>query len=658
MDYQLSNKHSTFGRWTSDRSSRTNPDNLGLFAQDLGTRNESGSFQFQSIFSSNMVGVARFGINRDITTHEHLARVNFDPALSFIEGRKFGNLSVTGIAGLEGLSGGITPYDSDMLVPQFHYSVSYTRGKHVMKAGTTIELLRLDRKQDQLEGGSVSFGNLDTFLTNGLPSRFRMKGPDDRADPFRNFRQTVTSFYVQDDWSILPNLTINAGVRHDYSTSPTETEGRLSNIRFVLDPAPTVGEPFFDNPQAWNFAPRLGFAWDPTGSGKTSVRGGFGLFYEPLTPKQYLITMVLQPPFWSAPDPLRPQLAGLFPRVSQAQLRELAKGPESVHALDFDLDTPHMYHMSLSVQRNLMKDIVVTATYTGTRGDNLVSRADFNVPTPTFLADGTVFYDPAAGYLNPNFGRYNRYGTKALSRYHGLQLSFDKRYRDGLQFQLSYTLSKNLDTQSGHFSAEAGGTTYMNPFNPLQDYGLAATDTRHNFSGNFIYDLPFGKDAPGIRGALIGGWQVAGIVTLAAGNPFNITANQTLTHPLLQEGNVRPNLAPGASNNPVLGGVDLYFDPTAFLPPVRGFYGDLGRNTVIGPGFATADLSFIKNVSVITGHRVQFRAEFFNIFNRANFSSPSSSVFDSAGRRVGSAGRINSTSSTGRQIQLAVRYEF
>lgn len=669
VDYQLSNKHSMFARWTVDRSSRINPDALGLFSEELTTDNRYGTFQFQNIFSPKLVGVARIGYNRDFSEHQHFAEIALDPALSFIEGRPFGSISVSGVSGLTGMSSGITPYISDMKVPQFNYSLSYTAGRHSLKAGASVERMTFDRTQDQLTGGAVSFGSLESFLTNGQPSRFRMKGPDTVANPTRHFRQTITAFYIQDDWSIRDDLTLNLGVRHDYTTSPTETEGRLANIRYVMDSASTVGEPYFKNPQAKNFAPRLGFVWTPGASGNTSVRGGFGIFYEPLASKQYLITMVLQPPFWSAPDPLRPQLGGLFPNVTQERLVELAKGPESVHAFDFEPESPRMYHASLSVQRMLVEDLVLTATYTGTWGRNLVSRRDFNVPEPEFLGggncvveimqcDGEVLYPLDADYLNPNFGRYHRYGTWASSEYHGLLTSVNKRYRNGVQFQLSYTFSKNMDTQSAHFAGEAGGNSHMNPFNPMQDWGPANTDVRHNFSGNFIYDLPFGQDAQGLVGRLIGGWRVSGILALATGLPFTVTSDQSLTHPLLQEGNVRPDLSAGASLNPVLGGPEQYFDPSGFEVQRRGFYGNVGRNTLRGPGFASFDLSLIKNIRIGDRHKLQFRSEFFNLFNRANFNPPASNLFDSAGRRIGSAGRITSTSSTARQIQLAVRYEF
>ncbi|MBI4483877.1 MAG: hypothetical protein HY652_13445 [Acidobacteria bacterium] len=155
------------------------------------------------------------------------------------------------------------------------------------------------------------------------------------------------------------------------------------------------------------------------------------------------------------------------------------------------------------------------------------------------------------------------------------------------------------------------------------------------------------------------GWQVSGILNLATGNPLSPGANTRVVHALLREQNVRPDLSPGASANPVLGGPDKYFDASGFALPQPGFFGNLGRNTLIGPGLAMLDFSIIKNF-FLKGEtqRLQFRSEFFNLLNRANFGSPESVVFDSRGRRLGSVGRINKTVTTSRQIQFALRYEF
>jgi hypothetical protein len=152
---------------------------------------------------------------------------------------------------------------------------------------------------------------------------------------------------------------------------------------------------------------------------------------------------------------------------------------------------------------------------------------------------------------------------------------------------------------------------------------------------------------------------VNGIASLATGSPRSISSNDVLTHPLMLGNSVtRPDMLPGASNNPVLGGPNRYFDPSLFVVQRRGFYGNLGRNTLITPGLAQVDLSLIKGFTVREGQRIEFRSEFFNVFNRANFGYPSTGLFNSSGARLAAAGRITSTSTTARQVQFALKYTF
>jgi hypothetical protein len=664
VDHQLSGKYSLMGRFTSDLSDRLDPEVLGLFATESQTRNRSFVFEAQTIFSPRWLGVARVGFSRDVSQANIVGCDEINPSLSFVEGRPFGNIGVSGLSALAGCSSATEPYNSHLTSPQFHYALSYVAGRHSIKAGASVERLILHRDQDQLQGGTITFGSVADFLINARPTRFRMKGPDRLADPFRSYLQTLTAFYLQDDFTVHPRFTVNVGVRHEYSTTPTEKFGRLANIREVLDPVSTVGEPFFKNPQATNFGPRVGFAWDPTGSGKMSVRGGFGIFFEPLTAKQYLVAMVLQPPFWSTPDPIPSsgQLDGLFPNVTQANLEQFAKGPESVFSFDFEPESPHMTHFSLAVQRALPADIVLTANYTRTRGDDLIYRADWSVPVPQFLPDGRTFYPPGSPRLNPNFGGFRQFKTGAKSWYDGLQLTVARRFAEGAwgtyQFQGSYTLSKNIDIISGHIGSEVDEATISDGFDLDRDKGLAATDVRHNFVANFSYAPPFGSTATGLAAQLLRGWEISGIVSLAAGNPTSLASNAAITHPNLGGPAVRPDLIPGGDNNPVLGDPDLYFDVSQFAPQQPGFNGNVGRNTLIGPGVALVDFSLLKNFHLPKSQRFQFRLELFNALNRANFASPSTTLFNNRGQRLGAAGVITRTTTTARQIQLAVRYEF
>lgn len=666
IDHQFSDKHSLFGRFTLDNSKRFDPPTIPLFATVIETRSRFFTLETKSIFSPNFVNTFRFGLNRSAEFQDLEPMRDLDPSLSFVSGRPFGGIDPgSGITALTGFSADV-PRSNFLTVPQWYNDVDYTKGRHSIKAGVMIERFIFNKFHFSRYGGIWTFGSIVDFLTNATPRRLRIQGPESQADPFRTLFQTLVGWYIQDDIRLRPNLTLNIGLRHEFTTTPTEKFGRLSNVRFVLDPQPTIGEPLYDNPAFDDLAPRLGFAWDPTGSGNTSIRGGFGIFFEPLSVKQFFNSISRVPPFWSDIDPPSSRLRGLFPRIDRAVLEQLAGGPQAIHTLDFKLKSPYMIHYSLSIQRKLISDVVLTATYTGTRGVHLTSRHAFDVPVPDFLPDGRVFYPQDRNqFMNPNFGRFQWYSTGAFSNYHGLKLTGERRFSQGFQFQASYTLSKAIDTQSGHLGGEVGGPTVLNPFSIKQDRALAATDARHNLVMNYSFELPFGtgrkfgQNLSGFVDKLISGWQINGIVNIASGNPTTLESNGRLTHPLIVEGG-RPDLRAGASNNPVLGGPDQYFDPGAFEPQKPGFYGTVGRNTLIGPGLVMFDFSLMKNIYMGPGEgkKIQFRAEFFNLFNRANFGFPETELFDSRGRSVGGAGRITRTITSSRQVQFALRFEF
>lgn len=245
------------------------------------------------------------------------------------------------------------------------------------------------------------------------------------------------------------------------------------------------------------------------------------------------------------------------------------------------------------------------------------------------------------------------------SFYNSLMVGVSKRYAQGLQLQASYTFSRTVDEGSGtqtagDYDSEVG--TQINWENHKMNRGLAAFHVAHNFVLTSTYDLPIGSQWTGAAGMLAKGWQIGGILSLGGGFPFTVTEDSSSSRDATAGGN-RPELLPHASNNPVLGGPDKYFDASVFTQVAPGFYGNVGRNTVIGPGSATFDLSLVKMFPISEGKSLQFRSELFNLFNRANFGIPSRTVFDGSGR-VGSAGRITRTTSTSRQVQFGLKFVF
>jgi hypothetical protein len=280
------------------------------------------------------------------------------------------------------------------------------------------------------------------------------------------------------------------------------------------------------------------------------------------------------------------------------------------------------------------------------------------VGRPQFV-NGETFYSATETVLfNTCCSRIEYYDTSADSWYHAMQATLTKRAGAGLHFQGNYTWSKSIDTRSSSLGGEFGGSSYMDPFNPRRDKSPSDFNLTHVFTGNASYRLPWGNNLSGVAAGLLGGWQVSGIFTAQTGRPFSVSSNGALTHPLAETG--RPDLIAGGNHNPILGGIAKYFDPSQFRPQRRGFYGTLGRNTLNGPGRVMFDASVMKNVRIGSDETktIQFRVEAFNILNHANFSLPAVSLFNSRGVLSGNAGRISSTATRAREIQLALRFDF
>jgi hypothetical protein len=277
---------------------------------------------------------------------------------------------------------------------------------------------------------------------------------------------------------------------------------------------------------------------------------------------------------------------------------------------------------------------------------------------PQILPGGIKFY-PAGARRNSALGASRILTTDVSGFYQSLQMDYTQRLSHGLRAKASYTWSKNIDEGAGIASAfaRAAPLNAQDPENLRADRGLSSSDARHTLTTNLTYDLP-GSGLSGIAGKVIGGWQLGGILTANTGEPMTIQTGFSRSRNQNATNADRPNLRPGASDNPVLGGLDRYFDPNAFELPLPGFYGNLGRNTLIGPGFVNVDLSLVKITPVGERLRTEFRAEFFNLLNHANFWVPSLTVFSSNGTVRGAAGRITSTANTSRQIQFGMKLSF
>ena len=448
---------------------------------------------------------------------------------------------------------------------------------------------------------------------------------------------------------------------------PEERWGKSTTLVDLDDPETTVG-PMFRHPGKNSFGPRIGFAWDLFGDGKTSVRSGYGISYNHILPYLYSFTAIRNPPFFQEGFVSDPPFNG------EEALALAQAGPTILQFIQFDVSTPKMMQYNLSLEREIMPDLVLKVAYVGSRGVHLVAPREGNGPAPEILPDGRKFFAEGLPHRNPNFRLFYLIRTDASSRYNSLRVGTDKRFSNGFQIQGSYTLSKSLDESAGIFcgSARTSACTILDPDDHKSNRGLAFHDVRHNLAVNYTVELPFGpgrkfgSGVTGFVGKMVEGWSVSGITNYTAGAPLNIENSFARSRNGSAAFTVhdRPNLIPGGDNNPVLGGPDQYFDVNQFELQDVGTYGSVGHNTIIGPGLVSWDFSITKNTNITESTRIEFRAEFFNLGNRANFAPPingrrgGAALFDSQERRISSAGKIFGTVTTSRQIQFGLKVLF
>jgi hypothetical protein len=517
-----------------------------------------------------------------------------------------------------------------------------------------------------------AFARLQDFLRNTVDNAsFVQPG----SDNIRGWRQSTLGLYVQDDISVQPGLKVNLGLRYEVITTPSEVNGKVSTIRNIAAPhiyqvagnTTDVGDPLFLNPSLLNFAPRVGLAYSPFASGRTSIRAGFGVFHEQLLPKTYVVSGVRMSPFYSVAQIFSRDLPIDFPNAFFTQrgaLVSAALGSKpQAEGTQWDLSQPTVLKWSLNLEQGLGGSFTVSAGYSGTRGVHLL-RGNLHLNrTPAEIRNGRRFILIEQPLPNANFNRMRWALSDAESDYHGLQLTGTKRFGQGLQFQVSYTLSRSTDDASSWTGSNEFGSADLTGYGTEKMHGPSGFDVRKSFYTNFVYELPSGGQG-GASGMLLGGWSVSGVLRLNSGGPVNLSATQprlgSLTMQFVSGSTL--DLIPGGNSNPVHPqNPDQYFDVNQFAFPTPFFVGNLGRGTLRVPGIANFDFTLMKDAPIAwmgESGALQFRAEFFNLFNRPNFGDPAANLFDQNGVRRSTAGQITGTRTASRQIQLALRLAF
>jgi hypothetical protein len=578
------------------------------------------------------------------------------PGLSFFPGRKNGTINITGLSSLG--SSIFLPF----LFVQNKYGagddVYWAHGAHSFRFGADVQRVQSNVNAPGWLGGQFIFNSLASFLS---ASPFLFFGPlPEQSDGYRDFRETDVNGYIQDDWKIWSNLTVNLGLRYEFVTNPTTDKHPLNTITDYRSSTSftTVPNVFLHNPSVRNFDPRLGFAFDPFHDHKTSVRGGFGVFHNPIAPRTYASAYYFNPPYSFTVQ--------VFPGFPTPAF--VAPLPSQSNAVNYDTpSTPYQMQWNLNVQRQVTDSTIVTVGYVGSRGVHLFFQRDQNPPVPSLGPNGRPVFAMLGPFgiasnprINPAIGPYNGAEPGANSSYHSLQTNLNRKLSHNIQGQISYTWSHCTDDSSNTYGLE-GGFPAMNPYNARLDYGNCLFDRRNALAVNSLVELPYKGQFKGHQ--LFEGWQLSGIAMAHSGTPFSpavgfdqagLGAAFTENRPILNPGRTVENIRVGTLNQ--------WFDPTAYsLPPV-GELGNAGRNSLTGPGFWNIDVSAQKNTRLSESVNLQFRAEFFNLLNHSNWGLPDPNVFvqsgDGGGKVNPIAGRITTLSAPMRQIQFAMKLIF
>jgi len=661
IDMALSDKDLLFVRHTYDGSRQVSPVASGVI-QTTGlpqffTNSTSGNHFFSAeakrTVTNNLLNTAR--VSASVLTYEQQAANTLTEPLPFLPDAPFmGLILIGGVSQL----GNYAAEPSTQNIDYWTWSddLTYTKGKHLLKTGALVEHAYAEKLTTVNSRGTYTFASLAQFLA-GIPSRFQGNAPGPEFE--RKRPNTLFGFYVQDDYRVTSNLTLNLGARYEFFTVPTDKDGLdayLPDVR--TSPATVLGGPFV-NPSLKNLAPRLGFAWDVSGDGRTAVRGGSGLYYDTDGPYNSSLGISIQTPPFVLPVNVTgagiPFPTPVFPTATTG-------GALSLRTIDYHIKQPKAWTYNVNVQRELAAGWAAMVGYAGSRGYDLVNTIEGNPVVPVVQADGTLFFPAGAPRRNPAWSSIDYRTSDGRSTYNAFQASLMKRLSHRYQGQLSYTLSKAMDNADGQLGTDTVTSSVYppNPYDLDAEWAVASFDARHVFSANATWELPAFR-----RHAVLGGWQLNGILSLHTGYPFSPsiqTPNWSRSGNTSTNAEDRPSVKPGTDPRGIItGDPNQWFDVSAFVLQPQGTIGNTPRNFLRGPGFVNADVSLVKNQTLAGNARLQLRLEVFNVFNRANFAAPTRSVFAGATQNevpLATAGQILRTVNSSRQVQLGVKVLF
>lgn len=647
IDLDLGRGNTLFARYTGDQARKVEPASYPGTEVEWASRGRFLTIEDRQVLPAGVVNTARFSYSFTDLEQTDTAGRALDDSLGIVPGRGVPHLVIGGMPAFGSLVSPHTQARQQLLA--FADDLAIARGPHLVRLGALAEHFDALIDFQIFWAGRYTFPNVQRFL-QGRPSVLSVALPG--SESARSLTTTQVALYAQDDMKLRPDLTVTAGLRWEFATAPREAQGRLVALPDPLrDTEPLVGELL--RTRKANLAPRVGIAWSVNAG--TVVRGGAGVYYDINTLPFIAQTVSTNPPFYNQVTVRN----ATFPAPHLPSASVLSLGVPQ-----YDWRTPRIVQFNAAVERSLPGDSTLTVAYAGSRGTHVVRAGDVNAPVPVVEADGTRVFVPGSPRRNAAFGAIDLRAPDGRSWYDALQVKLARRFDGRFQAQASYTLARATDLAQGTVPTESNGsvTARMDPDVPETDRGPADFDRRHNLTAYVLWQGP----ALGGRSAwmrrLAGGWSATGILSLRSGTPFTVGIQENHSGTLARVSVDRPDLRPGVDpGSIVLGGPDQYFDPTAFVLPRRGTFGNVGRNSLTGPGLATLDVELTKSLLrglFRPGGRVELRLAAFNLFNRPNFGMPQRIVF--AGLRqdeapLGSAGRITSTTTGPRELQLTIR---
>jgi len=710
VDHVFSEKDSLAGIYTVDDGGDVTATPVNPYSTDiLNLREQVLSLEETHVFSPSFLNTVRFGFSRAgyFFAGEPTPGTPAASVPGFLVGHRVGAVVVGGSAASNpqasiGLAGSNNGSNLPIARNLFTYEdrVTLTRGRHQLSFGAWLQQFQSNETIALSQYGQATFSSLTTFL-QGTTSSFLY----DPSPTEMNWRSLFGAFYAEDVFRISRKLTLSLGFRDEFSTGWNEAHDRAANYTFsdgVISSQPRIGGSLFTTNNAKFLPqPRIGLAWSPLGS-KTVLRAGFGMYND------------LQDALGYRADqnaPFNPTYSISALPVSGLPINPAAAVPSNAKlvpgGVQPDMQTPALISWSLRIDRELSPNTSLTVGYVGSHGYHELIGVDANEPVPTIcpaspcpavyptvdpgatppvtIAMGFPATSPLAGapvpagsyYIpsgtpksNPTLANTWTWFSEGTSSYHALQVDLRRRFSRGFSVRGVYTFSKTLDDGDSLNQTTAGNAPGLasNPFDLRADKGLATFDVRNLAVINVLYALPFGQGqsfASSLGDAgnkFVSGWSVSSIITAQSGFPFTPQLSYNPSNNGDTRNPVRPFLNPSFTGPVILGKPSQWFNPNAFIAPpsAGGFYGNLGRDTFIGPGLATWDFSVLKDTKLRERLELQFRAEIFNLLNRANFNTPNLIVFTPPTATnptglSGTAGAITSTSTTSRQVQFGLK---